>query len=156
MGQREQLQKRIDSKLKEIEELESKIRDGQVYVSAMQEAMKFIPRDADEDASGDNAVKSVTLRHGSSLAQARDAILRAGKPLHISEILQAIGKPNDKKNRISLSGSIASYVRSGVIFTRPRPNTFGLTELDCAAGEGEVKGLEFDPEEGEKRRALAN
>jgi len=49
--------------------------------------------------------------------------------MHITELLEAIGKPGDRMNRSALGGSIAAYVRKGEIFTRPAPNTFGLLEL---------------------------
>jgi hypothetical protein len=50
--------------------------------------------------------------------------------MQINEILRAIGRTADKKNRLSLSGSLAHYVRAEEIFTRPAPNTFGLIELE--------------------------
>jgi len=64
------------------------------------------------------------------LSQARDAIRKAGKPLHITQILVAIGRANTKQTRLALSGSLATYVRRDEIFTRPEPNTFGLLEFD--------------------------
>lgn len=86
----------------------------------------MLPKDG--DVRGADA-----LRAGSELAKARDAIRSAGKPLHISEILAAIGKENTKKNRVSLGGSLAGYVRKGAIFSKSAPNTFGLIELTLDA-----------------------
>lgn len=82
----------------------------------------MLPRDG--DTRGADA-----LRSGSDMAKTRDAIRAAGKSLHIAEILAAIGKENTKKNRVSLAGSLAGYVRKGVIFNKSAPNTFGLVEL---------------------------
>ena len=77
-----------------------------------------------------------TLRPGSDLEKARNAILEAGKPLHIKDLVVAIGKEQTKENRTSLSGSIGAYVRREIIFTRPKPNTFGVTEFEEASDEG--------------------
>ncbi len=63
------------------------------------------------------------------MAQARDAIAAAGKPLHIAELLPAMGKENTQQNRLSLGGSLARCVREGVVFSRPAPNTFGLLSM---------------------------
>ena len=123
MGFREDILKKIDKKQQEIRILEGQIRDCTLYVETLQDVLKMIPREPEEG-------KEITLRSGSQLAHAREAIKKAGKPLHITEILQAIGRPNTKENRLALSSSIAAYVRKGQIFSRPEPNTFGLNELD--------------------------
>ena len=54
----------------------------------------------------------------------------SGKPLHISDLLVALGKETDHDNRAALSGSLSAYVRKHEIFTRPAPNTFGLVEFE--------------------------
>lgn len=97
------------------------IQKARSYIQALQDSMRFLPKNngGQEDAA---------LRPGTALAQARDVLQKAGKPMHISELLKALGKAGDKKNRLSLSGSLSSYVRNGQIFTRPAPNTFGLME----------------------------
>jgi hypothetical protein len=84
--------------------------------------LKVLPRQTVEP--------SRALRPGTSVDKAYRAIKTAGKPLQINEILKAIGRTADKKNRLSLSGSLAHYVRAEEIFTRPAPNTFGLMELE--------------------------
>jgi len=121
MGIRENFQKLIDKKEQEITELELQIREAKAYVQALQDSMKLLPRD------GSAAVEH-TLRPGSSLAKARDAIRAAGGPLPIAEILKAIGKPQDKKHRVSLAGTLSGYARDGRIFEKTAPNTFGLLE----------------------------
>ena len=50
--------------------------------------------------------------------------------MHVEKLLNAIGKESTKSNKVSLSSSIAHYVREGIIFTRPAPNTFGLKEFE--------------------------
>jgi hypothetical protein len=128
MGLREDLQKKIERKQTEIETLqrdfEYRIREANAYLQALQDTFKMIPK------TGEQSSQEASLRHGSYVAQARDAITAAGKPLHITEILKALSLPNDKKQRLALSGSISAYVRQKKIFTRPSPNTFGLVYLD--------------------------
>jgi hypothetical protein len=123
MALREEIQRKIEKKQQEIRALEDQVRDCNIYINSLQDVLKMIPREAEEG-------KEIVLRHGSLLSQARDAIRKARKPLHVTELLEAIGKPNAKKNRLALSGSLAAYVRRGEIFTRPEPNTFGLVELE--------------------------
>jgi hypothetical protein len=120
MGIRVEFQKRIDKKHQEIAELETKVREARVYVQALEDMMRLLPR---EELNGR---AESTLRPGTAIGKARDAIKAAGHPLHITEILVAIGRPLDKGNRAAIGGSIAAYVRRGEVFTRPAPNTFGL------------------------------
>ena len=129
MGARESLQRLADKKLQEIEGLESELERARIYLQAIQDSMKVLPKEPTSGAEPDRAL----IRPGTLLAQAREAILNAGKPLHIGEIVAVIGKPSDKKTRVSLAGSIAWYVRRNQVFTRPAPNTFGLSEMSANA-----------------------
>jgi hypothetical protein len=123
MGIRDNLQRLISKKEQEIGDLEQKLRDARVYLQAVQDSMKALPKDAmDPD-------KPRELRPGTAVAKTRDLIKSAGRPLHITDILKGLGRPVDKKNKLSLSGSLAGYVREGQIFSRPAPNTFGLIDL---------------------------
>jgi len=124
MGLREELQKRIERKQQEVVELNLKIREANAYMQGLQDTIRLLPKDASA------ASPERTLRPGTAIAQARDAIKAAGKPLHITEILKAMGRTADKKNRLALTGSLAGYVRNEEVFTRPAPNTFGLIELN--------------------------
>lgn len=135
MSLRDNLQKRIDAKQSEIAGYEEKIRSfrgliagAKIYIEALEEVVRLLPREPANDGTG------ATLRPGTNLEKARDAIRDAGKPLHITELLGAIGMPVDDENRSSLSGSIGAYVRKGQVFTRPAPNTFGLLESDAQKG----------------------
>jgi hypothetical protein len=56
-------------------------------------------------------------------------ILSRGRPVHIDDLLQALGRDNTREAKASLGSSLAAYVRREEIFTRPAPNTFGLIEL---------------------------
>jgi hypothetical protein len=134
MGIRENLQKLIVRKLEEVTALELQIRETKAYVQGLQDSMKLLPRDG-------NGLAEHTLREGSALAKTRDALKAAGAPLPIAEILKAVGKPQDKKHRISLAGTLSGYARDGKVFTKTAPNTFGLIEFGTAridADEGEI------------------
>jgi HB1, ASXL, restriction endonuclease HTH domain len=138
---REQYQKLIDRKQQEIFDLELQIEKAKAYLQALQDTMKFIPKDEGQE--------NASLRPGTALAQARDVLRKAGHPMHVTDILKALNKPTDKKHRVSLSGNLSSHFRSGRIFTRPAPNTFGLIEANkVAADEASEKEEDFDiPEE---------
>ncbi len=124
MGLRDEFQKRIEKKQQEIRDLELKLKEANSYLQALLDSVKLLPRDSNA------ATAEQVLRPGTAIAKARDAIKKSGKPLHVNEILKFLDKPIDKKNRISLGGSLSGYVRRGEIFTRPAPNTFGLRELE--------------------------
>ncbi len=129
MGARENLQRLADKKAQEISELERQIDMAKVYLQAIQDSMKALPRETLLAASGE---ESADLRAGTLLARTRDAIKSHGCPMHISSILNAIGVENTKSARVSLVGSLGGYVRKGIVFTRPRPNTFGLVGMKPA------------------------
>jgi hypothetical protein len=122
MGVREQFQKLLDRKTQEINDLELQIEKAKAYIQALQDSMRLLPRES-------NGEQEQVLRAGTALAKARDILRLEGKPMHIADLLKAMGKPVDKKSRLSLSGSLSTYVRSGQIFNRPAPNTFGLIEM---------------------------
>ncbi len=134
---REQFQKLLDRKQQEIQHLELELEKAKTYVQALQDSMRFLPKD--------NGQEAAVLRPGSTLAKTQEILRSAGKSMHITEILKALNKPSDKKHRLSLSGSLSSYVRSGEIFTRPAPNTFGLIETTKpSSGESGSADEEFE------------
>jgi hypothetical protein len=122
MGARQQIQRQIDKKYEEIGELTERLTQAHAYVNGLEDALKLLPKE-------DEAGREVILRHGTAIAQARDALRTRGVAMHISEILAAVKRPDTHENRIALSGSIAAYVRKGQIFTRTGPNVFGLIEF---------------------------
>lgn len=162
MGLREDIQKRIERKQQELTEREmafalERAATG-AYIQAMQDMLKSLPR-----ASSDIRPTNLILRPGSAMAQAKDAIQKAGKPLHISEILRAIGRPVDKVTRVSIGGSISNYVRRGEVFTRTAPNTFGLVGMESVTpseppeGFGKVRSTNLVPpsdDQGESSESL--
>lgn len=131
MDLRRELNRKIERKRAEVEvwekekgEREALIREAHAYIGALSETLKLLPRQTPGTAA------AMALRAGSEVARAREAILKAGKPLHVDELLKALGKPVNHNNKASLSGSMATYVRKQTVFTRPAPNTFGLIELE--------------------------
>jgi hypothetical protein len=124
MGARESLQRLADRKSQEIADLERQIDMARSYLQAIQDSIKALPKESAPQGNTDDSPSE--LRVGSLLAKARDAIQKKGAPMHISEILSAIGVQNTKNTRVSLVGSLGSYVRKGQVFTRPGPNIFGL------------------------------
>jgi len=105
--------------------LEDKVRGAKIYIEALQDALRFLPKE-DPDVP-------TTLRPGTNLYRVREILKGRNSPMHITDLLKAIGKPADNVNRAALSGSISAYVRKGQIFTRPEPNTFGLVDFTAKA-----------------------
>jgi TolA-binding protein len=127
-----ELERRIEKKQQEIAELKQQLGNAETYLEALQDTLKLLPKEGD---------KEIVLRAGSDLARARDFIKSKGCPQHVNDILKGINKEPNNANKTSLSGSLGGYVRKGVIFTKPAPNTFGLIELE---NDKEPK-IETDP-----------
>lgn len=119
MNERRKIENTLRKKEQEIQLFEEKIKEARVYVQALQDVLKILPKPSE----------SVVLRPGSAVAQARSVILKAQKPLHINTLLEQLGKDGTRAARASLTSSLAAYVRRGEIFTRSAPNTYGLIEL---------------------------
>jgi hypothetical protein len=147
MTARGEAQKRIDKKRAEIAECEGLIRDAKIYIQAMEDALRFLPREELDDER--LPIPTTNLRPGSKVDKARSAIKSAGTPLHIVDLLAALGIKNTQDKRAALAGSLSAYARRGEIFTRPAPNTFGLIDdLASANGHGPPAnfGIDDDPE----------
>lgn len=140
MASRADLIRKIQKKQQEIEEIRAKIREAEIYLQAYQEILRMFPSE-----DGDLPLHR-NLKPDSAIGKARDAIKAAARPLHISEILTALGRPVDKNNRAAIGGSIAAYVRRGEVFTRPAPNTFGLVEMNGGGKRPDPFGDSEPPE----------
>jgi len=136
MSLRRKFEKKIKDKEQEIQHLERQIMEARAYVEAMQDAMRLVPA----DGAGDNGEGNggVTVKPGSAIEAVVKALRQSGKPMHIMDILKAMGRETTSEHRASVGGSLAAYVRKGAIFTRPAPNTFGLSEWGqpAAADDG--------------------
>ncbi|MFZ0204823.1 MAG: hypothetical protein WAL59_01625 [Roseiarcus sp.] len=126
MDDREKIKDRLRKKEQEVQTLEDRLRTARTYMQALQDVLKLLDGEKSQEAAP--AAESV-LRPGSSVYKAREAILKAGAPVHINSLTEAIGGDASRESRISLASSLAAYVRKSEIFTRPAPNTFGLVEL---------------------------
>lgn len=123
MGMKEKLEEKIRRKRQEIQELQGRIREAGAYIQALEEASKLLPRENVKRAS----VESV-LRPGSGAHRAYVALQAAGKPLHIVEIMKAIGMPINKNSRLTIGGTLSRYSRNGQVFRRTAPNTFSIMD----------------------------
>jgi hypothetical protein len=120
-----EIERRIEKKRQEIAGFKQQLNTAETYLEALEDTLKLLPKEGD---------KEVVLRQGSDLSRARDFIKERGQPQHVNEILKGIGKEANKANKTSLSGSLGGYVRKGIIFTKPAPNTFGLIEMENENG----------------------
>lgn len=145
MSERKKIEERLRRKEQEIVALEEKIKATKVYVQALRDILKMLGA---SDSRSEAEYES-TLRAGSAVDQARRVILAKRNPVHIDDIITALGKEINRDNKASLTSSLAAYVRRGEIFTRPAPNTFGLSELGHEAGD--EKDEEPPPNFGQSR-----
>jgi hypothetical protein len=127
MALRDDIQKRIEKKRAEIAALEEQIGNATVYIQALEDTLKLLPREINDEHFAPSSTS--IIRRGSKMDKAREAIRNAGRPLHITDLVAAIGRPNNTANRAALAGSLGAYSRRGEIFTRTAPNTFGILEF---------------------------
>ncbi len=139
MGPREKLENRIEQKRRDLVRLKGEIRDAEVFIEALEEVLGLLPKE--------NAIDiPAVLRPGTNVDKARIALATKGSPMHISELLRSLSKPDDNDSRAALSGSISSYVRKNQIFTRPAPNTFGLIEFPTVTQRNSSPPVNFGSE----------
>ncbi|MDP2321728.1 MAG: hypothetical protein Q8O42_20605 [Acidobacteriota bacterium] len=131
MGFKEDLARKIDKKKAEIVDLERQVNTARTYLQALEDTYKLAARDSmTASIYTSEAVRATpAFRVGSMTGQAYAAIKHAGRPLHVNQLLPAIGRSVNRQERSAISGTLAAYVRKGDVFTRPAPNTFGLVEF---------------------------
>ena len=120
MNLRREFEKLIEKKRGEIIEAEKAISSAEAYIQAMTDAIKRLPKDEVSAAP--------PVRPGSDVEKIRDAILSAEKPLHISEIILALGRNDDAESKAKIAGLLGWYTTKGKVFTKTAPNTYGLVE----------------------------
>jgi len=113
--------RKIKQKEDEVQKLKEDLGKAEAYIEALKESLRLVKKTSDPNSG---------IRPGSMMYKARSALRKAGKSLYVDELLKRMGMEVNKKNKVSLSGSLGSYVRQEYIFTRPAPNTFGLIEFD--------------------------
>lgn len=123
MSDRKAIEDRIRRKTNEVAALEEKLKAAKVYLKALNDVLGIMQNEDGDDAG------ETKLRKGSLVDQAREIILERGLPVHIDDLLRAMGKEVTRDSKGSLNGSLAAYVRNGEIFVRTAPATYGLSEL---------------------------
>jgi hypothetical protein len=120
MNLRKEFEKLIEKKKAEIAEAQRAIAAAEAYIQAMTDALKKLPKD-------DSVAP--TVRPGSDVEKIRDAILAAGKPLHLNEIIDAMGRSGDADAKAKIAGILGWYIGKEKVFVKTAPNTYGLVEL---------------------------
>lgn len=134
MGFREDLGRKIERKRAEIADLEAQAQTARTYLQALEDMYKMAARETSTPSPTNDNGHSVTssttpFRTGSLTQGVYDALKAAGRPLHVSELLVAVGRTVTRTEKSAVSGTLASHVNKGYVFTRPAPNTFGLIEF---------------------------
>lgn len=131
MGLKNALQKKIDKKNMELEdlrrqkiEIEARILAVESYIEGVQDSMKS----ADKSINASNSGVTRAVKAGSSTDKAQKALRAIGRPAHISELLGLMGMEDTVDNQRNVSSSLSASYRNDRIFTRPQSKTFGLIE----------------------------
>jgi hypothetical protein len=112
MSAREDIQKRITKEKQKIADYQKQIERSNAFIQGMQEALDLL-------SGNPKAVKKVKessyFRAGDT-KNAYDVLRRNNIPMHIDDILLAIGKPINRKNRASLASSLhRAAKKSGIV-----------------------------------------
>lgn len=125
------IRSKIEDKIKKKEsdldkaqiEFDLTMREGRAYIQALQDMIKILPKE--DRMSSPEAL----LKRNSGPRKAYDYLKSVGKPMHITDIMKAVGLEVNKNNRATLASSLNLYVNKDQIFTRPAPATFGLKDM---------------------------
>lgn len=131
MSERKVIEDKIRRKRNEISTLEDKLKAAKVYIKALNDVLDILEKSDEADAP------EPKLRKGSLVDQAREVILERDEPVHLDDLLRAMGKDVTRDSKGSLNGSLAAYVRNEDIFVRTAPATYGLIELSHAPEDDE-------------------
>jgi hypothetical protein len=130
MGLAADIKKKIEKKVQQIRDLELQrddlsiqIREASAALQAFQEILKITPNDGTEADKPEPKI-----RPGSIVALALETLRKHESPMHVTKLLEAMGKHPNHDQKVSLSSSLSAYVRDNKLFTRPEPNVFGLRE----------------------------
>ena len=137
MALTDDISKRIERKRQEVAALEQQIMAAKAYIQAMDEALKMAERTTGAATTSRDASKGI--RKGSMPAKAYPVLKRAGRPMYVVALLEAMGLPVTMNNKRTLASSLSAYSRKKDVFNRPEPNTFGLIEFGESVGHEEVE-----------------
>lgn len=135
MTVRTELENRIAREQQKVAELRNTIEHTEAFIQGLMEALKILPKDVPNIQRS----RRGPLRSRSDVQRARQLLGTVKGPLHVSDILNGIGKEDTKQNRASLGSSLARYARKGEIFRREGPNEFSLIVTDPTDETHEVQ-----------------
>ncbi len=130
MSLKTKLEKRIKEKELEINSLEVKLKEIRAYIQATQDALRLLPKELSDLKKSDKSdfENNYSARPGSLVDQTVKILNEAGQPMRAIDIVAAMGREKNNKNKQILVGSIGPYVRKKRLFIKTAPNTFGLIE----------------------------
>ena len=94
------------------------------------------------------AIRNGTFTQNKHLLDSIRHAKAAGKPLHLHEIITALGRTADADTKAKIAGLLGWYTSKGKVFTKTAPNTYGLVEvasIPADFGEEPPPAEEVDP-----------
>jgi hypothetical protein len=114
------LEDRIRRKEAEAAELRRQLAVVEENLRTQREFLVMIVRDSVAPVSRE------PFRRSSAIGKAYDVLKSRGQPMHISAIIEAMGRQDTKEFRRNLSQQLSAYFRRGEVFSRPATGVFGL------------------------------
>jgi hypothetical protein len=125
MSVRDDIEKRIVKEKQKISDLQKQIERSNAFVQGMQEALKLLSG----NSKGIEPAKEISYFRSGDTKSAYETLKQTGSPMHIDELLSAIGKPISKQNRASLASSLHRAAKRSGIVKSIGNNTFSLSEI---------------------------
>lgn len=110
----------IAEKEAEIARLEAELSAARAYVRLLRNRLK----------AAEKRLQELPEESDDPIVTVRRAILEAGQPVFIDDLMVVLGYPITRDSREQLRRLLVPWVRRGEVFTRPRPSVFGLIELE--------------------------
>jgi hypothetical protein len=140
MDYRVELEKRLEKQRSYLAGIHSQIADlrvkadtAEAVIKELEALQKILPR-AENQNNGSSPKTVFTMRQGSEVWQAREALREFGKATHTDKILEKMNKPVTKENRRSLASQLGWHAKRERFFTKTEPYIFGLLEWDSQKG----------------------
>jgi hypothetical protein len=137
MSSRKKIEKMMEEKRSEVEHYKIKIKEAEIYIQALQDTLRFLPR-VELDAE---AASEINLQEGSYAQKIYELLKKENSPLHIRQIMNKLQIPFNNKTRSSVVGSLGPYIRSGRVFVKTAPNTFWLMGIPYSNNDNSELGV---------------
>jgi hypothetical protein len=119
----------------QIADLQAKAEIAEAIIKELESLYRTFPRDGSRNDGSTSPTSEMTLRRGSDVWKAREALREFKQPTHIDQIMGKMDKEITKASKRSLASQLSWYARRNQIFTKSEAHIFGLLEWEAQKKE---------------------